>query len=44
MAEKLNAGAVFPAMELTTVAGDTLKLPDNIATAYQVMLFYRGHW
>ena len=44
MAEKLNAGAAFPRMHLTTVGRDALMLPDDIATRYQVVLFYRGHW
>jgi len=44
MAHKLDAGTTFPGMKLTTVGGDTLTLPDDITTAYQVVLFYRGHW
>ena len=44
MAEKLDAGTTFPRMQLTTVSGDALMLPDDIATRYQVVLFYRGHW
>ena len=44
MTEKLAAGAAFPNMKLTRVDGETFTLPDDIATAYQVVLFYRGHW
>jgi len=44
MAEKLDAGTTFPRMKLNTVCGDALMLPDDIATPYQVVLFYRGHW
>ena len=44
MQEKLDTGHIFPAMTLNTVAGDTVTLPDDIGTAYQVALFYRGHW
>ena len=44
MTEKLDTGHAFPAMALTTVAGDSVTLPDDIGTAYQVVLFYRGHW
>ena len=44
MTEKLDTGHAFPAMTLTTVAGDAVTLPADIGTAYQVVLFYRGHW
>ncbi len=44
MAEKLDAGTTFPRMQFTTVGGGALMLPDDIATPYQVVLFYRGHW
>ena len=44
MAEKLDAGTTFPRMTLATVHGDELMLPDDIATSYLVLLFYRGHW
>ena len=44
MSEKLDAGSAFPTVELTTVAGDTINLPDDISSSYQVVLFYRGHW
>ena len=44
MTEKLAAGTTFPDMKLTRADGGTLTLPDDIATAYQVVLFYRGHW
>ena len=44
MTEKLAAGATFPNMKLTQVDGETFTLPDDITTAYQVVLFYRGHW
>ena len=44
MTEKLDAGTAFPQMDLTLVGGDTITLPDDISTAYQIVLFYRGHW
>jgi len=44
MAAKLDAGTIFPSIKLTTVAGDVLTLPDDMATPYMVVLFYRGHW
>ena len=44
MAQKLDAGTVFPATELTTVSGDTFTVPADIASSYQVVLFFRGHW
>ena len=44
MGKKLDAGTTFPRMKLTTVSSDAFMLPDDIATPYQVVLFYRGHW
>ena len=44
MANKLDAGASFPEMTLNTVDGAQVSLPDDIATSYQIVLFYRGHW
>jgi len=44
MTEKLGAGSRFPRMQLMRVDGVSLTLPEDIATAYQVVLFYRGHW
>lgn len=44
MTEKLGPGATFPTMQLTRVDGSVFTLPPDITTAYQVVLFYRGHW
>lgn len=44
MNEKLGAGATFPTMRLQRVDGQSFTLPEDISTAYQVVLFYRGHW
>jgi len=44
MTEKLGTGASFPKMELTQADGSVFTLPEDITTAYQVVLFYRGHW
>jgi len=44
MAEKLDTGTLFPAMELALVEGEPVALPADIRTPYQVVLFYRGHW
>lgn len=44
IADKLDAGAAFPPLTLTTVDGGSITLPDDIDTTYQVVLFYRGHW
>ncbi len=44
MTDKLDAGTAFPTMKLALVSGDTITLPDDIQAAYQVVLFYRGHW
>ena len=44
MADKLDAGEVFPSTSLQLVDGRTVRLPDDLATDYAVVLFYRGHW
>ena len=44
MAEKLNIGDTFPAIQLDLVDGGTLRLPEDIDARYRVILFYRGHW
>jgi len=44
MADKLNAGDVFPKLTLQLVDGSTLELPDGVDAKYKVILFYRGHW
>lgn len=41
---KLNEGDSFPRMTLALADGGAIKLPDDISTPYQVVLFYRGHW
>ena len=42
--EKLNAGELFPTMTLQLVGGGEVALPQEVDSAYQVVLFYRGHW
>ncbi len=44
MAEKLDAGATFPAITLDLVDGTTLALPSGVEAKYRIVLFYRGHW
>ena len=44
MTTMLASGDQFPDITLTSVAGDTLSLPADLATAYTILLFYRGHW
>lgn len=44
MAEKLNAGDMFPRMKLQLVGGGTIDLPDGVDAKYRIVLFYRGHW
>ena len=36
----------FPRLELTTVTGETLTLPEGMghSDSYKVALFYRGYW
>ena len=44
MAEKLGIGAEFPNLQLTTVDGRNLAIPEQLEGRYRVILFYRGHW
>jgi len=44
MADKLDSGDMFPQMTLTTTREDLLTLPQDIATSFAIVLFYRGHW
>ena len=44
MAEKLNLGDTFPKLTLQIAGGGTRTLPDDLATPYGILLFYRGHW
>ena len=44
MARKLDAGDRFPDMTLTLTGGGAVSLPDDLASDYGVILFYRGHW
>lgn len=44
MAEKLNAGDVFPSLAIDLVDGGTIKIPEDMDAKYRVILFYRGHW
>jgi hypothetical protein len=43
MAEKLNAGTLFPPLSLL-VGDETLLLPQTKDSGYSIILFYRGHW
>ena len=44
MAEKLGAGAAFPALTLDITDGSQLAVPAGLGSGYKVVLFYRGHW
>jgi peroxiredoxin len=41
---KLDAGDPVPAMELATVGGGAIGLPDAFGAGWGVLLFYRGHF
>ena len=43
MAEKLNAGSMFPSLSLH-VGDGSLLLPQIKDSGYSIILFYRGHW
>lgn len=42
MAEKPSQGDRIPRIELKLLGGETLMLPDNAASRYTALLFYRG--
>jgi peroxiredoxin len=46
MTEKtlLHPGDRFPALTLALTGGGTLRLPDDLAGHFSVILFYRGSW
>lgn len=44
MSEKLSVGDDFPRMSINLVGAGELLLPAPGDAAYQVILFYRGHW
>lgn len=37
-------GERFPGLEVHTLDGATLRLPDGLRGSMAVLLFYRGHW
>jgi len=41
---RLDNGATFPSIKLSTVGGGSLVLPDDLAGSYGVVLVYRGSW
>ena len=44
MGQKLEAGETFPSVTMKLVGGESVTLPDDLATPFGVVLFYRGHW
>ena len=40
----LDSGDRFPHLELDQVGGGKLRLPDDLAGDWGVVLLYRGHW
>ena len=40
----LHNGDTFPTLSLAAVGGGRISLPDDLAGAYGVVLFYRGSW
>jgi peroxiredoxin len=41
---RLRNGQPFPELEVPTVGGSTITLPDDLAGSYGVVLLYRGSW
>jgi peroxiredoxin len=44
MAKQLKMGDRFPEYQVQTVDGTTLQLPQDLASEYSVLIFYRGGW
>lgn len=40
----LESGDRFPHLALDKVGGGTIRLPDEVAGDWGVVLLYRGHW
>jgi len=40
----LDAGDIFPTIELPTVAGTVLRLPADLAGKWTALIIYRGDW
>jgi peroxiredoxin len=40
----LHPGDQFPALTLALAGGGTLRVPDDLADHFSVILFYRGSW
>jgi peroxiredoxin len=40
----LDAGETFPSLELATVCGRNLKVPEDFLGNWSVLLFLRGDW
>ena len=41
---RLDSGQTFPTLEVPRTGGGTLRLPDEFAGHYGVVLIYRGSW
>ncbi len=40
----LDANDAFPEINLQTISGEKLKLPEATGKGYGVVLIYRGYW
>ena len=40
----LDGGDPFPPLELDKVGGGKVRLPEDLAGSWGVVLLYRGHW
>jgi hypothetical protein len=44
MANRLNAGDIFPELSLKLVGGKSIRFPNELNGPYRIALFYRGYW
>jgi len=40
----LDAGDMFPTLDMQTVGHGPLRLPDGFGGGWGVLLLFRGHW
>jgi hypothetical protein len=41
---RLDTGDTFPPLTIRMLGGETIKLPEDVAGNWCVVLFTRGHW
>lgn len=42
--QALDTGDAFPSLEMDSVGGERIVLPELFSGKWNVLFFYRGHW